>query len=135
VLGLDKSHINDAIAITGVKNIIKNDNNSFIVKQFRKKKRSLHESNTRKRKGKNTTQVRNERNRKYSKGFYKGDSIIINNKKGFIYGLNKLGYVYIKDINKNNIIMPYQKTAITNLKYLKFICHNNNWLFGYNGSI
>ena len=57
------------------------------------------------------------------------DSVIVNDKKGVIYGLSKDGYSFIKDVNKNNIIMPHQKTATINLKYLKFINHNNNWLF------
>ena len=129
ILDLDKSHINDAIAITGVEKIVKDSKHSFIIKQFRKKKRSLHESNIRKRKSVNRTQVRNERNRKFSKGFYRGDAIIVNNIFGYIYGLNKDGYAYVKDINKDNIIMPHQKTPVINPKYLKFINHNNNWFY------
>ena len=130
VLKLDKTHANDAIAITGVRKIVKDSKYSFIIKQFRKKKRSLHESNIRKRKNVNRTQVRNERNRKFSKGFYRGDLVVVNNKKGYIYGLSKNGHTYVKDINKNNITMPHQKTAVINLKYLKFINHNNNWIYG-----
>ena len=129
-LSLKKSHVNDAIAITGIKKIIKNNNSLFIVKQFRKKKRILHEVNARKRKGKNTTQIRNERNVKYFKGFYRGDKVFVNNQYGYIYGFKKNIHVYVKDIDKNNIIMPHQKTKIINLKYLKFTCHNNNWHYG-----
>lgn len=39
-LGLEKTHYNDAIAISK----IENTNEWFYIKQFRKKKRSLHES-------------------------------------------------------------------------------------------
>lgn len=47
-LGLEKTHYNDAIAITGVDSITYNSNHIFYIKQIRKKKRSLHESIPRK---------------------------------------------------------------------------------------
>lgn len=47
-LGLEKSHANDAIAISGIKAIQTISSNSFKLKQFRKKKRSLHEATARK---------------------------------------------------------------------------------------
>ena len=43
-LGLEKTHYNDAIAISKIENIKENLNEYFYIKQFRKKKRSLHES-------------------------------------------------------------------------------------------
>lgn len=47
-LELSKTHYNDAIAITGIKNIKESPCDYFFYKQFRKKKRSLHESIPRK---------------------------------------------------------------------------------------
>ena len=47
-LGLEKTHYNDAITITGIASIKENDNQIFYIKQFRKKKRSLHEATARK---------------------------------------------------------------------------------------
>lgn len=126
-LGLDKSHINDAISITGIKKIVKNNASLFIIKQFRKKRRSLHSVGARKRKSKNITQIRNETNRKFSKGFYRGDSVMVNGERGYIYGLTKRGLALVRDINKKSIKMPNQKGMTINFKYLQFICHNNNW--------
>jgi len=47
-LGLDKTHYNDAIAISGIESIKENPNNWILIRQYRKKKRSLHESIPRK---------------------------------------------------------------------------------------
>src|SRR5699024_3347634 len=59
-LGLEKTHANDAVAISGIPTIKKHINKLFKIKQFRKKKRSLHEATARKgRKHKNVTSKRN----------------------------------------------------------------------------
>ena len=63
-LGLEKSHYNDAIAISGLSNVRSNPSTMFKIVQFRKKKRSLHEATARKgRKQKNITAKRNEKNK------------------------------------------------------------------------
>jgi len=62
-LNLEKTHYNDAIAISGIKTIKSNTLYPFRVKQVRVKKRSLHEAIPRKgRKQKNTTAKRNAKN-------------------------------------------------------------------------
>jgi len=62
-LGLEKSHANDAIAISGIERIHSNESGMFKIKQFRKKKRSLHEATARKgRMTKNTECKRNVKN-------------------------------------------------------------------------
>lgn len=62
VLGLEKTHYNDAIVITGAKKINSNTSDYFFIKQFRKKKRFLHEAIPRKgRKTKNITAKRNKK--------------------------------------------------------------------------
>ena len=56
-LELDKTHYNDAITISGIKEINQNNSEWLEIKQFRKKKRSLHEAIARKgRKEPNRTQ-------------------------------------------------------------------------------
>ena len=56
-LGLEKTHYNDAIAISGIDVIKKDVDGLFKIVQFRKKKRSLHEATARKgRKTKNVDQ-------------------------------------------------------------------------------
>lgn len=47
-VGLDKTHYNDAIIISGITNVKENPNEWLLIRQFRKKKRSLHEATARK---------------------------------------------------------------------------------------
>lgn len=128
-LGLEKTHYNDAIAITGIKSIKENSDTVFKIKQFRKKKRSLHEATARKgRKEPNTTQKRNIKNTKYSNGFYLNDKVKVFGKVGFISGFCN-GGCYVKDINDNYITIPDKKYKQVSCKHLEFISHNNNWQF------
>ena len=128
-LGLEKTHYNDAIAISGIKDIGSNTDNIFKIKQFRKKKRSLHEATARKgRKTQNTTQKRNSKNTKYQKGYYLNDKVRAFGKVGFISGFTSSG-CYIKDIEGNYITVPDKTYKQVSFKHLEFICHNNNWQF------
>lgn len=129
VLGLEKTKYNDAIAISGIKNIKFNTISIFIIKQFRKKKRSLHEATARKgRKEPNKNQVRNNKNTKYQEGFYLNDKVRLFNKVGFISGFSSEGY-YVKDIENKYIIIPGKNYKQVGRKHLEFINHNNNWQF------
>jgi hypothetical protein len=128
-LGLEKTHYNDAIAISGIEDIGSNTDNTFKIKQFRKKKRSLHEAIPRKgRKEPNRTQKRNSKNTKYRNGFYLNDKVRAFNKVGFISGFTSSG-CYIKDIEGNYITTPDKKYKQVSYKHIEFICHNNNWQF------
>lgn len=128
-LGLEKTHYNDAIAISGIEDIGSNTDNIFKIKQFRKKKRSLHEATARKgRKTQNTTQKRNSKNTKYQKGYYLNDKVEAFGKVGFISGFTS-GGCYIKDIEGNYITIPDKAYKQVSFKHLEFICHNNNWQF------
>lgn len=128
-LGLEKTHYNDAIAISGIEDIGSNTDNIFKIKQFRKKKRSLHEATARKgRKTQNTTQKRNSKNTKYQKGYYLNDKVRAFGKVGFISGFTS-GGCYIKDIEGNYITIPDKAYKQVSFKHLEFICHNNNWQF------
>ena len=128
-LGLEKTHYNDAIAISGIEDIGSNTDNIFKIKQFRKKKRSLHEATARKgRKTQNTTQKRNSKNTKYQKGYYLNDKVRAFGKVGFISGFASSG-CYIKDIEGNYITIPDKTYKQVSFKHLEFICNNNNWQF------
>ena len=135
-LGLDKTHYNDAIAISKIENIKENPNEWFYIKQFRKKKRSLHESiPTRgRKKEKNTTSKRNVKNVPSRNGWYMNDMVIFDNKIGWIYGFSggeKGKECVIRDINGGNIRDSKRVKYNPNVKFsdLKFICHNNNWQY------
>lgn len=129
-LNLKKTHYNDAIVISGIKSIKENTNDYLIIKQFRKKKRSLHESIPRKgRKIPNRNQTRNSKNTKYSNGFYLNDKVKLFDKIGWISGFCN-GGCYVKDIENNYITMPNKTYKQVAYKNLKFISHNNNWQYG-----
>ena len=128
-LGLDKTHYNDAIAITGTSKINKNTDSIFKLKQFRKKKRSLHESVPRKgRKQPNTEQRRNPKNTKSYKDFCLNDKVHLYDKVGFISGFTS-GGAYIKDIDGNYVTKPGKTYKQVPLKDIKLLNRNNNWQF------
>lgn len=126
-LGLDKTHYNDAIAITGIKNIKENVDDIFKIKQFRKKKRSLHEATARKgRKEPNITQKRNSKNTKYRNSFYLNDKVKVFGKIGFISGFTSSGF-YVKGIDDEYITIPNKSHKQVRHSDMERICHNNNW--------
>jgi len=128
-LGLDKTHYNDALVISGVEEGFIDNVGIFKIKQFRKKKRSLHEATARKgRKESNTTQKRNSKNTKYSNGFYLNDKVRIFDEIGFISGFCS-GGCYVKDIEDNYITIPEKTYKQVSFRYLEFIRHNNDWQF------
>lgn len=132
-LELEKTHYNDAIAITGIDYINENCQNVFKLKQFRKKKRSLHEATARKgRKVKNTTSKRNEKNTASVKGFHLNDKVDVFGKIGYITGFSGTSSAYVKDINDQYITMPgksYKQVSISNLRLIN---KNNNWQYEMN---
>ena len=129
-LGLEKTHYNDAIAITGVKSIKENPDSVFLVKQFRKKKRSLHEATPRKgRKSPNVTQKRNSKNTKELRGWCLNDEVACFGKRGWISGFTGTSSAYIIDGDGQYIQMPnknYKQVALNNVTR---ICHNNIWRY------
>lgn len=128
-LGLLKTHYNDAIAISGISSIKENFDEWLLIKQFRKKKRSLHESTARKgRKEPNRTQKRNSKNTKEYKGWFLNDLVEVLGKCGFISGFTNDG-VYIKDIQDNYISPPNKSYKQINIKELRLKNHENNWRY------
>lgn len=128
-LGLEKTHYNDAIVISGISNIRKDTDVWFEFRQFRKKKRSLHEANPRKgRRSPNVYAVRNAKNTKEHKGWYLNDKVSLLGKVGWICGFAS-GGCYVKDIHGEYITLPGKSYKQVGLGHLKFICHNNTWQY------
>lgn len=127
-LGLEKSHYNDAIAITGIDLIKKNTEDILMFKQVRKKKRSLHEATARKgRKKKNTTAKRNSKNTPKVGEFHLYDTVSIGGEIGFISGFSGKTQCYVKNIFGDYITIS-PKYKIVGLKKLNRLAHNNNWI-------
>lgn len=128
-IGLEKTHYNDAIVISSITAIKENPNEWLLIRQFRKKKRSLHESTARKgRKEPNRTQKRNRKNTPYHKGFWLNDKVSVLGQVGYITGFTS-GGAYIKNKNDEYITLPgksYKQVGISNLRLLS---HNNNWQY------
>lgn len=129
-LGLEKTHANDAIAISDIEQIDEDVESTFKIKQFRKKKRSLHEATARKgRKTKNTSSKRNVKNIKQLNGFYLNDRVKVCGKVGYITGFTGISMAYVKGIDGNYITKPNKSYKQVNLKDCKFLSHHNNWQY------
>ncbi|MFD3449549.1 RNA-guided endonuclease IscB [Microbacteriaceae bacterium 4G12] len=128
-LRLEKTHYNDAIAITGIDHVRTTCKHVFRIKQFRKKKRSLHEATARKgRKTKNTTAKRNKKNTTQVQGIYLGDKVNVFGQVGFVTGFTGK-MVYVQDIDGQYIKNPSKSYKQVNLSDVKQIHHTNNWQF------
>lgn len=126
-LHLFKAHFNDAVAISGIKSIDLQPNSVIMFKQFRKKKRSLHEAIPRKgRKRPNQTAKRNAKNTKVKKGFFLNDYVKVKDHpiKGYISGFSNVS-VYLKDcLGQYLTITKYKQIALSKLQLIN---HHNNW--------
>lgn len=134
ILGLSKTHGNDAIAIallnTGI-NHVKLPKVKMYIKQIRAKKRSLHEANARKgRKEPNRTSKRNSKNTPSVGKFQLYDEVYIPeiDKTGFISGFaGKSAYVktfdgtYIMYPGKKYKQIPLSKMIIIHHRYGNYI--------------
>jgi hypothetical protein len=131
-LGLEKTHYNDAIAVSGIIKIKTDIQDIFVIKQFRKKKRSLHESTPRKgRSAKNVSARRNNKNTPSQGGFYLNDKVNVLGRTGHISGFTK-GGAYVKDIDGAYITLENKNYKQVPMRMLQFVSHNNNWQFYLN---
>ena len=129
-LCLEKTHYNDAIAITGIESIKENPEECFWIKQFRKKKRSLHEATPRKgRKVKNVEAKRNSKNTKQLNDWYLNDEVICFGQRGWISGFTGTSSAYVTNRNGEYIRIPSKNYKQVNLSDLKPISHNANWQY------
>ena len=88
-LGLEKTHYNDAIAISKIGSVKENPFEWFYIKQFRKKKRSLHETHPIKwRKEKNILSIRKNKNVPCRAGWYMNDMVLCEGQVGWICGFS-----------------------------------------------
>lgn len=130
-LGLEKTHYNDAITISGITNIKEDPKEWLLIKQFRKKKRSLHEATARKgRKEPNCFQKRNSKNTPFYRGFYLNDKVKVfgHGQIGYITGFTS-GGAYVKNVEGEYITIPNKSYKQVSIKYLKLLSHNNNWQY------
>ena len=130
--GLEKSHINDAIAIAGIKPRWQ-DNVWYCIRQIRKKKRSLHEEIPRK--GRNKPNQEAKRNNKNVKEIVTKSGkwclwdkvkITTTGGIGFISGFTGK-WVYVQDIDGNYLQLSDKYKQI-NPSELVLICRNNNYV-------
>jgi len=130
-LGLENTHYNDVIAITGINNIKDNSDGVFRIVQFRKKKRSLHEATAREgRATKNTTSNRNSKNTKQVGNWCLNDKVRFDDHIGWISGFTgKNCYIKDVDVDGNYITMSGKKYKQVNLSGLELLCRNNNWQY------
>lgn len=133
-LGISKTHYNDAITITGIKNIKELQEDCFYYKQFRKKKRSLHESIPRKGKNnKNTTAIRNNKNVKMRHGVWLNDELNYTGVVGWVYGFSsgeRSHECILRSINGDIIKMPNRtNSSSVNIRHCILISHNNGWQY------
>src|SRR5699024_12749122 len=102
----------------------------FRIKQFRKKKRSLHEATARKgRKNKNVTSKRSEKNTKRLKEFYLNDKVRLFGKIGYITGFTGTSGAYVKAIDGDYITIPNKNYKQVGLRQLTRVRHSNEWQF------
>ena len=128
-LSLEKTHYNDAIAIAGVESVKENPCEWFRIKQFRKKKRSLHEAIPRKgKKAPNVTQKRNSKNTKEVRGWYLNDEVAYLGEHGWISGFTGIS-AYVQNIDGGYIQIPGKTYKSLTLSKLKNVCHNNTWQY------
>lgn len=115
--------------IFGINKINENDEKWLLIKQFRKKKRSLHEATARKgRKIPNRNQVRNSKNTPCYKGFYLNDKVTVLDKIGYITGFTGNG-AYVKDTEGNYVTLPNKTYKQVSINQLRLKYHNNNWQY------
>ncbi|MGG0274382.1 RNA-guided endonuclease IscB [Bacillus rhizoplanae] len=129
-LGLSKTHVNDAIAIAHPTQLQEYDQSGeFRIKQFRKKKRFLHEATARKgRKTKNTSAKRNKKNTPHIDGIYLGDKVKVFGQIGFVTGFTGK-MVYVQDIHGQYIQNPSKSYKQVKMSDIERIHHTNNWQF------
>jgi Tfp pilus assembly protein PilW len=129
-IGVDSGAKHIGIAITNPTQIQEYDQSGeFCIKQFRKKKRSLHEATARKgRKTKNTSAKRNNKNTPHVNGIYLGDKVKVFGQVGFVTGFT-VKMVYVQNIHGQYIQNPAKSYKQVKISDIERIHHTNNWQF------
>lgn len=129
MLGLRKSHANDAVAIAvhGMDTVIDVSEVTYY-RQLRKQKRSLHEAIPRKgRKEPNRTASRNKKNTSHVGRIYLNDKVRVYGKTGWICGFSSQSSVYVKDHNGSYISVSEKKHFLIPIREVSVRTHCNNW--------
>ena len=128
---LDKSHANDAVAISLFgKDVpsVKGTCQTLHYRQVRRYKRSLHEANPRKgRKAPNTKAVRNAKNTSEVKGFHLWDTVKAGGKKLYITGFTGTA-AYLTDRYKNYVSPPGKNYRQWTLSKITRLHPNGGWI-------
>ena len=132
--GLKKTHYNDAIVISGIAMIGRNTDAYFCIRQFRKKKRSLHEQIPRKGlKAPNIAAKRNCKNVRERGGVRMNDLVRCGNLMGWVYGFacgEKYGACVVRGVDGEIVREPeHPKSSAIGVKKLERVCHNNGWQY------
>ena len=135
LMGLLKSHANDAVAIAKCQDIlftgnltICDCNGTVYYKQVRRKKRSLHEANPRKgRKTLNRTAKRYSKNTKRVKGYDLYAKVTYDGQLGYISGFTGTS-AYIQDWEGSYIRMQNKTYLNISLSKLHKLDNGHNWL-------
>ncbi|MCD8095702.1 MAG: RRXRR domain-containing protein [Ruminococcus sp.] len=129
-LDLEKTHFNDAAAIAlATEEVVKLKDIDEVVyiKQIRRKKRSLHEANPRKgRKQPNREAKRNNKNVKQVDKFHLYDTVLVDNKIGYISGFTGKS-AYVVDFDGKYIVpsgQSYKQITLSKLKLLQVRTNN-----------
>ena len=135
-LKLPKSHINDAVAITGVREIVEQPSSYILFNQYRKKKRSLHEATPRKgRKEPNREQKRNAKNtpfverKKFGDRIYLGDKLSAQGKVGYVSGFTGSS-AYLRGSEGQLLSFPNSKGKeypMVSLSQCERLHHTDGW--------
>ncbi len=134
LLHIAKSHANDAVVVSLQGKDIKHVANlpdTVMIKQVRRKKRSLHEANPRKgRKEPNRTAWREPKNTDCVNGFHKFDTVLFNGQRGYISGFSKTAAsAYVVDFDGNYITQPgksYKTIPLSKLQWKQ--TRTNNYI-------
>ena len=139
LIGLPKTHANDAVAIANGPTPIRHDEKTVYYQQVRSRKRSLHEANPRKgRKEPNRNAARNAKNTKSitcgKKKYHVFDKVLCLGQVGWITGFTGTS-CRVVDAEGNYIQYPGKTYTQVNAKDVRVIAHNHNWLCGVRTSI
>lgn len=136
LLGLMKSHANDAVAIAlcrihkdGLQ--VQDDIPVSYIQQVRKKKRSLHEANPRKgRKEPNRGAVRNNKNVKAVNGVCLFDKVhVAGAGVGWVAGFTGTN-CRVQDRNSDYVSIPGKNYTQVSTALVTVLKHNGNWIRG-----
>lgn len=129
VLGLGKSHGNDAAAVAahGLEHITDIPDTVYHT-QIRKQKRSLHEATPRRgRKEPNRTARRNAKNTVSAGGIFLNDKVKVSGQTGWVSGFSGTCSACVRDRDGKYITVPGKSYKMVPIRQLTVLTRCNNW--------